>query len=295
MNNMRILVTGYTGTTAKFTLVAVSAALILVLCVTGLSDIAVGANNPMPRCWIDYPLDGSTLDAGTSYQIIAHSTSPKGVAQTEFVVNEKVLGTVSNQSGSMATGAQAWQPGAAGQFTVKARCQDSSSNWGDYATAKVTVTGTGPRLILPGLQPPKIVLPQQAQTGTSFSDLNLSTNHFYYRATGCGPKQVTVELTAADPAGVDRVDIFYRLVDQISQKQTNWSSLPMQGAAGRNAGETRWSRVVNSESDIPDFANYANCWFQFYVKAHNKAGVEKQSETALKMVTLSACAGNLVR
>jgi len=281
--------------TAGFILAAISAMLILVLSMAGFSDTAAGANNPVPRCWIDYPLDKSTLDAGTSYQITVHSASPSGVAQTELSINDKALGTTSNQSGSLAISTQTWQPGAAGQFTVKARCQDRTGNWSDYAIAKVTVTGAGPRVILPGLQQPRITLPSASQTGTVFSEMTLSTDHFYYRVPRCGPTQVTIRVKIADQSGIDNTAIWFRLADQASQGTTTWTSLPMQSATGGNAEETYWSLDINSVNDIPGFSNYPNAWFQFYFKARNKAGAESSSEIYYQRVTLSACAGNMVR
>jgi hypothetical protein len=281
------------GMTAKYVTVAVSA--ILVLAFTGFSSTGAKAGSMGPRCWIDFPLDGSTLDAATSYQIVAHSASPDTVSQTEFSINDKALGSISNQGGSLAVGRQPWQPGAAGQFTVQVRCRDGKGNWGDYASAKVTVTGAGPRLIVPGLQPPRLTLPSPGQAGTSFSDLNFSTEHIYYRGTGCGPKQVTLQVIITDQAGIDNVAIYFRLADQASQKTTDWSSLPMQVAAGRNTGETYCSTTINSESNIPSFSIYTSAWLQFYFKATNKAGVETNSGTYYQDVTLSGCTGNQVR
>jgi hypothetical protein len=286
---------GSAGMTARFTMVIVQVILILVLTIAGFSDSAAGVNNTVSRCWIDFPLDGSTLDAATSYQIVAHSASPDLVSQTEFTVNDKALGMISNQGGNLVVSRQTWQPGTAGQFIVKARCQDGKGKWGDYALAKVTVTGSGSRLIVPGLQLPRIVLPPSGQTGTSFSEMALSTDHFYYRATACGPKQVTVRVKVADQTGIANTAIWFRLADQGSQKATEWTSLPMQGTTGGNAGETYWSLGLSSENDIPGFSTYSNAWFQFYFKAKNKEGVETNSEIYYQRVTLSACSGNLVR
>ncbi len=290
----RIAEPGNATATARSATFVISSLFILVLAISGFSD-NVTANSPTSRCWIDYPLNGSTLDTGTSYQIIAHSTSPNSVSQTEFSINDKVLGTTSNQNGSMAVGTQTWQPGTAGQYIVKARCNDRTGNWSDYAMAMVTVTGAGSRLILPGLQPPRIILPSTSQTGTSFSEMTLSADHFYYRATACGPKQVTIRLKVSAQSGIANTTIWFRLADQSSQQATAWTSLPMQGTVGGNAGETIWSLTLNSENDISGFANYTNAWFQFYFKAKNKAGVEINSDTYYQRVTLSACAGNLVR
>jgi hypothetical protein len=290
----KIVEPGNAMATARSAMFVISALLILILAMAGFSDTAA-ANSPTSLCWIDYPLDGSTLDASTSYQITVHSASSNGMSQTELSINDKVLGTLSNQSGSLAVCTQTWQPGTAGQFTVKARCHDRAGNWSDYATAKVTVTGTGPRLILPGLQPPRIVLPSTGQTGTSFSEMTPSTDHFYYRATGCGPKQVTIRVKVADQSGVANTAIWFRLVDQVSQKATAWTVLPMQLATGGNVSESYWALDLNSENDIPGFSSYTNAWFQFYFKAKNKTGIETNSETYYQRVTLSACAGNLVR
>jgi hypothetical protein len=286
---------GSAGKTARFTTVVVPAILILVLAIAGFSDSAAGANNTVPRCWIDFPLDGSTLDTATSYQIVVHSASPDTVSQTEFSINDKSTGTVSGQSGSLVVSHQTWQPGTAGQFTLKARCQDGKGKWGDYALAKVTVSGAGPRLIIPGLQLPRITLPSASQTETLFSEMTLSTDHFYYRSPRCGPTQVTIRVKVADQSGTANTAIWFRLADQASQGTTAWTSSPMQSTTSGNTGETYWLVDLNSENDIPGFSSYTNAWFQFYFKARNKAGSESNSETYYQRVTLSACTANLVR
>jgi hypothetical protein len=275
---------------ARSAMFVIAPVLMLVLVMAGLSDTVAGANSPIPRCWIDYPLDGSTLDAPGTYQIVVHSASPDGISQTEFSINDRALGTVSNQSESLAVGRQTWQPGAAGQFVIKTRCQDSKGKWGDYALATVIITGGAAEPITPRFIPPRLTLPLLPATGTSFSDMTLSADHFYYRGAGCGPKQVTISLKVTDRAGIDNTAIFFRLTDQSTQNATAWSSLPMQGVAGNAAGETNWSLTISPESNIPGFSTYTNAWFQFYFKAKNKAGVSSDSESYYQKVSLSGCA-----
>jgi hypothetical protein len=263
--------------------------LILVILLPGLigiSDFMINTESSAEatQCWIDAPLDGSSIP-NKSYEIVAHSGSPDKVSLTEFSINDKVLATIRNQANNLVLSRQAWLPEKSGEYVIKARCQDTKAMWSNYAQARVTVgdkTPELPNLILP-MRPN---LPLLRVKGSQLFNLSVSTDHFYYRGTGCGTKQLTISIDISDSSGVDSAVLYYRLADQKTGATTTWSTLPMSGTGGSSG---RWSRTINSESDIPGFSGYANSWFQFHIEAKNKAGIKTDSEIYYQKVSLSAC------
>lgn len=263
----------------------------LLMGILGCTQVVAATKIITNRCWIDSPLDGSTTDKDTPCVIITHSDSPSGVSQTEFSINDKVLATISNNGSSLVVSQQTWQPSESGQFTVKARCRDKTGTWGDYATIKITVTEkiSPPKIIRP-IIPIIPITPLPSPTGPSFSEMTISTDHFYYRGAGCGPKQLTIRVNISDQSGIDSAALFFRLADKNSQRKTDWSLLPMT----RTAGEA-YSRMINAETDIPGFASFSNSWFEFYFEAKNKSGVKQESEIYTGKVTLSVCSSSFIR
>jgi parallel beta-helix repeat protein len=55
-----------------------------------------------------------------------------------------------------------------------------------------------------------------------FFSVKLSTNHFYYRGTGCGDKQVKFQVQVAEPAKVAGVWLFLRLLNKHGEGMTAW-------------------------------------------------------------------------
>ena len=124
-----------------------------------------GAVQTQADSWIDAPLDGSQLPLAP-VDIVAHASDLVNIVSIELSVNGNVIANVPNSDSGrlLASVQQTWTPPAPGNYTIRARAMNSSSVWGDYAQAQVTVglVTSSPTLVLP--QPPLTPLPASTAT-----------------------------------------------------------------------------------------------------------------------------------
>ncbi len=100
-----------------------------------------------PQAWIDAPLDGMTIPLAP-YEVVAHASSPNGVASFEFSVNGVVeTPTIVNpgQVGqTLAYFMYEWTPPAPGTYLLSVRAFDSNGEPGPSAEARAIVEGDVP-------------------------------------------------------------------------------------------------------------------------------------------------------
>jgi hypothetical protein len=94
----------------------------------------------VPLAWIDAPLDGSSIPLAP-YEVVYHGGDWGGVAQIELSVNGQVVASESGfgSSQTLVTMRYVWTPPAPGNYTLRARTQNRWGDWGEHASATVTV------------------------------------------------------------------------------------------------------------------------------------------------------------
>ncbi len=115
------------------------------------------------------------------------------------------------------------------------------------------------------------------------SDPVFSSDKFYYRGTACGPKEVTIQVDVEDPSTYSVV-LFFRLKDVASGETTAWSNLPMNPVGGGT-----YSRTLQSERDIPEFARFREADLQVQIVATNQGGAEIGRTGVFSEVILEVC------
>ncbi len=95
-----------------------------------------------PQAWVDAPLDGSELPLAP-YEVVAHASSPNGIASFEFSVNGVVVNPAlvnPDQPGqTLAYVMFEWTPPAPGTYRLSVRAADANGRFGPPAGAFVTV------------------------------------------------------------------------------------------------------------------------------------------------------------
>lgn len=95
-----------------------------------------------PQAWVDAPIDGSELPLAP-YEVVAHASSPNGVASFEFSVNGVVenptLVNPDQLDQTLAYVMFMWTPPAPGTYRLSVRAADASGGYGPAAQAFVTV------------------------------------------------------------------------------------------------------------------------------------------------------------
>lgn len=96
------------------------------------------------QTWIDAPLPGSSLPLA-EVEIVAHASSPDGIASFEINLNGQPLTSVDPDPGSLdpnfKTMRYSWQPAAAGKYLIEVRAFDSKHQNIPPAQALVQVEG----------------------------------------------------------------------------------------------------------------------------------------------------------
>ncbi len=199
-----------------------------------LFALATGCNLPQarslvlpggagPQAWIDAPLDGMRLPFGLPYDIVFHITADSPVAQGELSINGQVLATLPNPvaGSNLATLHQGWTPLAPGEYTIRARAENSAGQWGDFAVAVVEVDQpTSTPTITP--TPTATFTPSATQTavvGVNFT--NTSSPKQVYHGV-CTPNQVLFAVAVIPLQNVQAVTVFTRLEDASGANHSDW-------------------------------------------------------------------------
>jgi hypothetical protein len=99
-----------------------------------------------------------------------------------------------------------------------------------------------------------------------FSPPKASTDTFYYRGTGCGPKEVTLTVQSLDPSARNVV-LFFRLKEEDGGETTSWN----EGEAMDPQEDMFYSLTLAAES-IPDFISFSEAYLQYQFVAEGAGG-----------------------
>jgi hypothetical protein len=116
---------------------AAGLALAMVLLLTGVS----AGSGPMLAggAWIDQPLTGSTYPLG-EVPVTVHATDPSGVAEIHLWVGDAILDSVEDDTTPiLATATFAWTADQPGSYLLTVRGVGKSGEWGQPASAIVTI------------------------------------------------------------------------------------------------------------------------------------------------------------
>jgi hypothetical protein len=101
---------------------------------------------------------------------------------------------------------------------------------------------------------------------------NASSDTFYYRGTGCGPKEVTLTVQSLDP-NTRNVVLFFRLKDKAGDETTSWN----EGEAMEPQVDMFYSLTLVSES-IPGFMTFSEAYLQYQFVAEGGGGILGRSQ-----------------
>ena len=99
-----------------------------------------GTSNTSLVAWIDAPLNKSVIPL-TPYEIVAHASDPAEITALEIYVNGDLQFSFINPSPDdlLVTIQQEWTPPAPGEYEIKARSQNKSGLWSQFAVVHVKV------------------------------------------------------------------------------------------------------------------------------------------------------------
>ena len=135
-----------------------------------------------PRAWIDVPLDGSTVPAGTPVPVVSHAYAPEGVAEVLLSVNGEAYrrSPPAQPEATFSKISMEWMPQQAGDYILQVKAYSKNGQASNPATARVKVlakTTTTPIRPLVAATPtptiPPVVIPGRTVSPTivAMSDL----------------------------------------------------------------------------------------------------------------------------
>ncbi len=163
-----------------------------------------------------------------------------------------------------------------------------------FCAALVLVYGFEAQALAQGSDPSALVgaplltlastpVPTRAPVRPALGQAAFSTRTFYWGADACGPRYVTVSVSASDPRGIASVQMHMRLASQFGSGTTGFMPVEMDPV------DTMWVYTINSW-DIPGYdSNTTPWWFQFYFTATDNYGAQARSSTYGNNVVLSNC------
>lgn len=279
-----------------------SGLLILVLLLTGCS--LPSSNTPgspasnIPYAWFDAPLPGSLFYPPNPCMVVAHGSSPNGIALFELSVNGAAESIPSpDTENQIVTLTQECGLTDPGEYRLLLRVQDNAGAWSGYAETSLVISDESSTPTEPATE--ATVAPTEAVTGTptatvsaalAFSAPELSSLQFYYRGGGCGVKQETFGITvlSGSPASVF---LFYRLKNKANDETGAWSL----GDAMHPSGAGAYSFILQADT-VPGtlvptgfVAIPVNYTLQYQFVATDSSGNVLGKSTVFGDLTLSYC------
>ena len=93
-----------------------------------------GGSAPGPRAWIDFPLDGSTIELG-AVVVYSHASDPVGVTELELYVDGELarVDAAVDDLDDLAAFEQVWTPPGNGSYILQVRAKNSGGSYGGFS------------------------------------------------------------------------------------------------------------------------------------------------------------------
>ena len=203
--------------------------LIILVLVLGISacgpaptvEGGVSAGNEV-SAWFDAPQPGTIYWPPNPCLIVAHASSPEGIARFVLFINGAEVAQIPSPDTTSAivtltTECNLVEPG---EYQLKIRAQDNAGNWSEPVETSLIIPGVEeePEAVIPTIttgplarNPPATALtPTTTPQPGSVTIERISTNLVYIGRTGCGPMDVTITARITAPKPIVTVMIFHR-------------------------------------------------------------------------------------
>ena len=116
-----------------------------------------------------------------------------------------------------------------------------------------------------------------------FASVFISVDQIYYGA--CEPTETIINASVQDMVNVVNMVAFFRLVDKVTLKVTDWNpAMSMQDKGGGTFTLTLRS------TDILDYKNYSDVWISYQLVGADKRGDPiARTQIVTNSITLMAC------
>jgi hypothetical protein len=188
--------------------------LLLSACAPAAGGPAVGSASV--RAWFDAPLPGTVFYPPNPCQIVAHGSSPSGIALFELTINGGAASLIPSPdtASSLPTLSRDCGLSQPGEYNLLLRVQDNAGAWSGYAETSLIIAGAEvPPVAPPVIGPAPTDTPTPTPTPAPIGGVtieSISSSLIYAGEGSCGPLELTITARATAPQGIQVVVLFYR-------------------------------------------------------------------------------------
>jgi hypothetical protein len=181
----------------RFFIIAVLALSVLSGC--GKQQTLLAKYSSGSRAWIDAPLPGTSQPLGL-VEIVAHASSPSGIASFEISLNSQPLAVASPDADSFDPNLKymrhSWLPAAPGTYLIEVRAMDSSNQAGPSAQVIVIIGAT--ETITPTIKSSKLSCNTPSEPISAGNAVNISGKLI----PSTGGEQIAIKFTSPSGKGI---------------------------------------------------------------------------------------------
>jgi len=270
--------------------------LILTIEIAGCGPLSANGGSNTPRAWFDAPLPGTVVRPPNPCQIVAHGSSPNGIAAFELSINGAVKANIPSPDtqGSLVTLTQDCGLSEPGEYLLQLRAQDKNGNWSGFAETSLiiaageTQNGTPPaptETVTPTTTATPTLIPSPTPTlpptgGVTIE--SISTDLVYLGNASCGTLDATITARATAPKGITVVVLFYRF-------ETGNSSSGFESVAMNPIGGDLYQRTLNPTSLFGGTIPFDQATLQYQVVVQQKDGDTSIRTPVMADIAVQAC------
>jgi len=264
--------------------------LVLAMGVAGCGPIAGDSGSGWGvRAWFDAPLPATVFFPPNPCQIVAHGSSPIGIAVFELSINGEITSIPSPETdSSLVTLTRDCGLSRPGEYLLLLRSQDNDGNWSGFAETNLTIVGgETPIATLPTTEPTATETATPTLTSTVepagvISIERVSTNLVYLGRTNCGPLDVTITSRVTSPKGIQVVMLFYRF--QIGNTSTEFQILSMNSIGG-----DLYELTLNPTSLLGGSVPFDQAILQYQIIVQQNDGDTSLRTSVMSDIAVKAC------
>ena len=264
--------------------------LVLAMGVAGCGPIAGDSGSGWGvRAWFDAPLPATVFFPPNPCQIVAHGSSPIGIAVFELSINGEITSIPSPETdSSLVTLTRDCGLSRPGEYLLLLRSQDNDGNWSGFAETNLTIVGGEiPIATLPTTEPTATETAMPTLTSTVepagvISIERVSTNLVYLGRTNCGPLDVTITSRVTSPKGIQVVMLFYRF--QIGNTSTEFQILSMNSIGG-----DLYELTLNPTSLLGGSVPFDQAILQYQIIVQQNDGDTSLRTSVMSDIAVKAC------
>ena len=246
------------------------------------------------RAWFDAPLPGSIYWPPNPCLIVAHASSPEGIARFVLFINGAEVAQIPSPDTishivTLTTECTLTEPG---EYLLKVRAQDNAGIWSEPVETSLIIPGVELEAVIPTITtgplarntPTTTLTPTTTPQPGSVTIERISTNLVYIGRTGCGAMDVTITARITAPKPIVTVMIFHRF-------QTSGGETEFLNATMVPIGDGLYQVTLTPSTALGGNVPFDEATLQYQVISQLSDGDSSVRTSLLGDIQVKACTG----